>query len=79
LGIFRFLFILFAGMLLLRLVNTLKLFFKQGYQRKDHQQQTRHSRGPQPKGSVTIDVDPRQGKSRRPKVGEYVDFEEIKD
>lgn len=78
-GILRFLFILFAGMMLLRLVNTLKMFFKQGYQRKDNRHRTQNQRGTKRTGEVTIDVDPRQHDNRRPKVGEYVDFEEVKD
>lgn len=79
-GILRFLIILFAGLFLLRLVNMLKMYFKQGFERKGTRPQGQSRAGKRTNADgVTIDVDPRQGPTRRPKVGEYVDFEEIKD
>jgi hypothetical protein len=59
------------GIIILRAFNVLAAWFKQGYT----------SKGPQkrPQGRMTIDVDPRNPQKKKPKVGEYVDFEDIED
>jgi hypothetical protein len=75
LGLLRFLFIIFIGVIILRAYNVLAAWFKQGYARKGSQ---KSSSGPS-RGRMTIDVDPRNPQKNKPKVGEYVDFEDIKD
>jgi hypothetical protein len=75
LGLIRFLLILFVGIMLLRTFNVLAAWFREGYGRKDR---PRQDAGKSP-GRMTIDLDPRRPKGKKPKVGEYVDFEDIKD
>jgi hypothetical protein len=74
----KFLLIFLLGYVLLRVVIVLVASFKAGL--RGSEKKTSPRRSSQPKnGQVTVDYNPESGKRPKPKVGEYVDYEEISD
>jgi hypothetical protein len=70
----RFILTFLIGYVLLRVVTILIASFKSGYKNRPSNSSNTNSKR---RSSVTVDYNPQKGKKPAPKVGEYVDYEEI--
>ncbi len=75
----RILFILIFVYLIFSLLKRLVLVpFTKGYQNQRSNQGS-NSKSPKREGEVSIEFDPQKSKSKEHSVGEYVDYEEVKE